>query len=76
LRVSAVFAGDEGQEGVDRGLKGTGVLLDLGEQQAALEDGKQGYGVVVTVDVRREVAGGRPARTFEQFAADYAAAFS
>lgn len=58
FRAPGVAAGGESEEGVDRGLKRTGVLLNLGEQKAALEDGEQGYGVVVSVDSCRQVAGG------------------
>ena len=51
FRAPGVAAGGESEEGVDRGLKRTGVLLNLGEQKAALEDGEQGYGVVVTASI-------------------------
>jgi hypothetical protein len=43
----------EGQEGVDRGLEGTGVPLELGEQETILERGEEGHGEVVGVDASR-----------------------
>jgi hypothetical protein len=55
---SGAAAGGEAEEGVDRGLEGTGVVLDLREQESALECGEQSYGVVVSVDGGREVPGG------------------
>ena len=65
FRAPGVAAGGEDEDGVDRGLKRTGVLLDLGEQQATLEDSEQGYGVVVSVDACRQAADGlEPSRPF------------
>src|SRR5450755_4269934 len=52
------FAGGQGEEGVDRRFEGTGVPLDLGEEEAPLERGEEGDGHVVGVDVGREMPGG------------------
>ena len=46
------------EEGVDGGFEGTGVALDLGEEEAALECGEEGDGEVVRVGAVREVPGG------------------
>jgi hypothetical protein len=48
----------EGEEGVDRGLERTGVPLDLGEDEAALERGEESHGEGVRVDVGREALSG------------------
>ena len=55
-RVLAAEAG-EFEEGVDGGFEGTGVALDLGEEEPALERGEEGDGEVVRVGAVREVAG-------------------
>jgi hypothetical protein len=47
-RVLAADAG-EFEEGVDGGFEGTGVALDLGEEETALECGEEGDSEVVWV---------------------------
>ena len=48
----------EGEDGVDGGFEGTGVALDLREEESALKRGEQRHGEVVGVDADREMPGG------------------
>jgi ATP-binding cassette, subfamily B, bacterial len=57
--VDPVGDAREGEDGVDGGFEGTGVPLDLREDESSLEGGEQGDREVVAADARREVAGGR-----------------
>src|ERR1700730_7675910 len=50
--------GGQGDDGVDGGFQGTGVSLDLSEEEPALEHGEQRYCEVVGGDARRQVPGG------------------
>ena len=50
--------GPESEQRVESGLQGTGVALDLREQQSALKSGEKRHGEVVGVDVGREMTGG------------------
>ena len=47
----------EFEKGVDGGFEGTGVALDLGEEETALEYGEEGDSEVVRVDAVQEVPG-------------------
>jgi len=55
-RVLGTDAG-EFEEGVEGGFEGTGVALDLGEEETALECGEEGDSEVVRVGALREVPG-------------------
>ena len=54
-----VLVADAGEfeEGVDGCFEGTGVALDLGEEETALERGEEGDSDVVRVGAVREVPG-------------------
>ena len=47
-------ASGESEEGVDRRFEGTGVQLDLGQEETPLEHGEEGDGQVVGVNAGRE----------------------
>jgi hypothetical protein len=49
--------GGEGEEGVEGGLEGTGVALDLREEESALKRREKRHGEVVRVDAGREMPG-------------------
>jgi hypothetical protein len=53
LRIIATarrgLARSESEDGVDGGFEGTGVPLDLGQQEAPLDSGEEGDGEVVGV---------------------------
>ena len=62
---------DEFEEGVDGGFEGTGVALDLGEEEAALQCGEEGDSEVVRVGAVREVPSVVKRRSPSLIAADH-----